>query len=223
LELGIESSSADLPKGAFDVLFDIPVAMAFGLAVLWLLPPCLGRGHRLSAFLSEWFLLLAFILFSFAALAGWNQGAEPIIGLLDPRQFAATAGVGLMGAPLVVPLALLASVVAAAMALGGLACRGRYHPCRICLRLFLSLVAVWFAVAAALHFLCPAASLFGIEFGILLCLALFMAGFTFAMLLPFLVLSWASPFYRERLKALLNVKPETPPVAAPLPDANLRA
>jgi hypothetical protein len=37
-----------------------------------------------------------------------------------------------------------------------------------------------------------------------------------------LILSSASPFYRERLKALLHVKPETPPLIAPLPDASLK-
>jgi hypothetical protein len=38
-----------------------------------------------------------------------------------------------------------------------------------------------------------------------------MVAVTFATLLPFLILSSASPFYRERLKALLNVKPEALP------------
>jgi hypothetical protein len=40
---------------------------------------------------------------------------------------------------------------------------------------------------------------------------LFMAVVTFAILLPFLVLSSASPFFRERLKVLLHLKPEAPP------------
>jgi hypothetical protein len=44
----------------------------------------------------------------------------------------------------------------------------------------------------------------------------------FATLLPFLILSSASPFYRQRLKALLHVTPEAPPVLAPLPDAGLK-
>ena len=34
---------------------------------------------------------------------------------------------------------------------------------------------------------------------------------TFATLLPYLILSSVSPFFRERLKALLHVKPEAPP------------
>jgi hypothetical protein len=45
----------------------------------------------------------------------------------------------------------------------------------------------------------------------------------YAMLLPFLILSSASSFYRERLKALLHVKPEVPPTlnaAGPNPGPN---
>jgi hypothetical protein len=222
VELGIESSSTGLPKGAFEVLCDVPVALAFGLAALWLLASWLGRIHRFSGFLSAWFLLVVFIVFSLAAMAGWDQEVEPILGLLDPRQFSATTAAGALGMPLLSPLALLALVVAAALVLGGLACRGRGGPFRLCVWLFLSLVAVWFAVSAALYFLDPKGLPFSMDFGTLLAIGLFMAMFTFAMLLPFLILSSASPFYRERLKALLHVKSEAPPVMAPVPEASLK-
>jgi predicted RND superfamily exporter protein len=65
------------------------------------------------------------------------------------------------------------------------------------------------------------ASPLSLEFGTLLGIGLLMVAISFATLLPFLILSSASPFYRERLKALLRVKPETPPLIAPLPDASL--
>jgi hypothetical protein len=42
------------------------------------------------------------------------------------------------------------------------------------------------------------------------------AGANFALLLPFLILSSASPYYRERLKWLLHVPPPAPP-ALPIP------
>jgi hypothetical protein len=38
-----------------------------------------------------------------------------------------------------------------------------------------------------------------------------MVAVSFATLLPFLILSSFSPFFRERLKTLLHLKPETPP------------
>jgi hypothetical protein len=77
-------------------------------------------------------------------------------------------------------------------------------------------------MSAALYFLDPKGLPFSMDFGPLLAIGLFMAMFTFAMLLPFLILSSASPFYRERLKALLHVKSEAPPVMAPVPEASLK-
>ena len=43
-------------------------------------------------------------------------------------------------------------------------------------------------------------------------IGLLMVAVSFATLLPFLILSSVSPFFRERLKALLHLKPEAPPV-----------
>jgi len=43
-----------------------------------------------------------------------------------------------------------------------------------------------------------------------------------SVLAPFLILSSANPFYRERLKALLGVKPDEPPPIAPLADGALK-
>ncbi len=122
--------------------------------------------------------------------------------------------------PFFVPLALLALVVAAAMALCGLACRWRYRSWWICLWLFLSLPAVWVAVSAPLHYLCRMAWPGSVGLRPLIPrIGPFMVVVIFATLLPFLILSSASPFFRERLKALLHVKPEVPPAMAPLPDA----
>ena len=222
MELGIESSSTGPPKGAFDVLFDVPVALAFGLAALWLLASSLGRIHRFSGFLGAWFLLVVFIVFSFAALAGWDQAMEPILGLFDPRQFSATTGTGTLAMPLLGPLALLALVVAAALVLGGLACRGRGGTFRHCAWLLLTVVAVWVAVVAVWYFSGLMSLPFGMSFGQILAFGVLMAMFTFAMLLPFLILSSASPFFRERLKALLHFKAEAPPVMEPLLAAGLK-
>jgi len=44
--------------------------------------------------------------------------------------------------------------------------------------------------------------------------ALSMAGLAFGGLLPFLVLSFADAFYRERLKHLLHLTPPAPPSPA---------
>jgi hypothetical protein len=50
-------------------------------------------------------------------------------------------------------------------------------------------------------------------------------GISFGLLLPFLILSFANAFYRERLKDLLHLGREAPPpvIAPPLPTATAAA
>ena len=116
----------------------------------------------------------------------------------------------MLALPFLVPLVLPAPGLAAAMVLCGLACRGRHGPFRLCLWLFGSLLAVWVAVSALVYGLWRIALAGNVEYAPFLAVGLLMVAVTFAILLPLLVLSWASPFFRERLKALLCVKPEVP-------------
>ena len=215
-----QGSPADRSGEAIGLLLQIPVALGFGLAALWLLAPCLGRSHRFRTFLGIWAVLLFSIAFSFAAIVGWGLGMEPVASLLDRRHCAATANVGVMALPFLVPLTLPAPGLAAAMVLCGLACRGRHRPVGLYLWLFLSLLVVW-AGPALLQLLCRIASPGSLEYALVLGIGPLMVAVTFATLLPFLILSSASPFYRERLKALLNVKPEAMPAigAAASPSA----
>ncbi len=118
-----------------------------------------------------------------------------------------------MALPLLVPLVLPAPVVAAALALCGLACRGRYRPIGLWFWLVLFLLAGWIAVSALLYWMChfvlPGFGGYVPFLGI----ALFMAAVTFLVSLPFLILSAVSPFFRDRLKALLHLKPAAPAAA----------
>jgi hypothetical protein len=207
LELALPSSHTGLPEGMLGVFLDVPIALAFGLAALWLLASHLGRNHRFRTFLGTLAVLMVFIVFSFAATAGWSLGLEPIMGLLDPRHCSATAVAGEMALPFLVLPVLLALVVAAAMFLCGLACRWRHRPWWLCLWLFLSLPAVWVAVSALLHFLCRMASPGSVDYNLFLWIGPFMVVVIFATLLPFLVLSWVNALFRERLKALLHLGP----------------
>jgi hypothetical protein len=209
LELGLQSSDTGLPKGLLGVLLAVPIALAFGLAALWLMASHLGCGHRFRTFLGMLAVLVVFIVFSFAATAGWGLVLEPVMGLLDPRHCAATAVTGEMALPFLVPLALLALTVAAAMALSGLACRGRPRQWLLCLCLFLSLPAVWVAASSLLHFLCWIASSSGADYRLLL-MGLPVVVITFGTLLPFLVLSWVNALFRKRLKALFQLQPQEP-------------
>ena len=215
LQLTSQSSAGNVSAEALEIFLDVPVAWGFGLAALWLLASHLGGHHRFHTFLGSLAVLAVFFVFSFGATAGWGLVEEPVASLLDPRHCAATASVGVMALPLLVPLMLPAPIVAAALALCGLACRGRYRPIGLYLWLVLSLLAGWIAVSALLYAWChvafPGCAGYGPFFGIALPLAVV----NFIVSLPFLILSSASPFFRERLKALLHVKPAVPTAVGP--------
>src|ERR1019366_3110437 len=53
-----------LPNDVLDALFDVPRALAFGMAALWLLAPYLGRRPRFSTSLGMVLVLAAFSVFS---------------------------------------------------------------------------------------------------------------------------------------------------------------
>jgi hypothetical protein len=206
-----QTPSSGLPEEMVGPLLAIPLALALGLAALWLLASHLRGRNRLRTFLGTLFVLVVFVVFSFAATAGWGLGVEPISSLLDPRRCSATAGVGELGLPFIVLPVLLALVVAATLSLCGLACQWRQRPWWFCLWLFLSLPTVCVAVSALLHLLCRIASPGTVDYDPSLWFGLLMVGVSFATLLPFLILSSASRFHRERLKAVLHVTLGAPP------------
>ena len=154
----LQRTSGNGPGEAVEIFLDVPVAWGFGLAALWLLASHLGRHHRLRTVLGSLAVLAISIVFSFSATAGWGPMAEPLASLLDPRHCAATANVGVMALPLLVPLVLLAPVVAAALALCGLACRGRHRPIGLWFWLVLSLLAGWIVMSALICGVCRVVS-----------------------------------------------------------------
>jgi hypothetical protein len=183
---------------------DAIAALAIGLAAVWLLSNYLRRQNGFVTFLC--------VCPSWPASACW---------LLVSKRLKA----GILKWKCCKPgscwrLGVLAS--AAALSLGGLVCRGRYRP--------LGLYAVAHPPAGrSVAVDCPPFFLFALmaSGG-----ALRGANFFIPVLavaagqLPnaaaLYILSSASPFFRERLKALLHVKAEAPPVMPPLPEAGLK-
>jgi hypothetical protein len=208
LQSAFQGSPADVPADALGVLLEVPVALAFGLAALWLLAPCLGSRHRFGTFVGSLATLAVFIVFSFAARAGWGMGMEPLASLLDPRHCAATAHAGVMALPFIVSLLLPAPGLAAAMVLCGLACRGRHRLLGLWLWLFVSLLAVWLALSALVFGLWRIAAPGSVGYAPFLAVGLLVVVVTYATMLPYLILSAANSLFRERLKALLHVKPD---------------
>jgi hypothetical protein len=190
-----------LPEGT-NFFLDAITALAVGLAAVWLLTSYLRQQHRLLTFLG---VLLA--------LAGFSVMAA-----------VAKQGVSLLAVEsLQIGIVLAVAVLASAMALslGGLICRGRYRPSGLYLWLLALLVVIWLVIAMPFFAIAVMASSGGIPWSEFFIPVLAVATANYATLLPFLILSSANPFFRERLKALLHVKPEAPPVIAPLPVASL--
>jgi hypothetical protein len=126
---------------------------------------------------------------------------------------------------MLVPLALSILVISVAMALAGLACRGRYRPLGFYLWLLASLFVVWLVMVAPFFGFAIIASGGQVPWSEFFIGILIVTAVSFGMLLPFLVLSSANSLFRERLKLLLHLgreapPPILPPEMAPLPGAS---
>ena len=186
-----------LPSSQFEIFMELIGALGFGLAALWLLSSYLRWKHRLLTFLGMLLAQMGFSLLAFAIRQGWEDAG------LEALQ----VGIFLGASVLVISLALT---------LAGLVCRGRYGWLRLSLWMMAALVVVWVLVIGPFFIFAmissggnvPLVALFGIV-GVA-------AGITFGVLLPFLVLSFANGFYRERLKGLLHLGgAASPPMIAP--------
>ena len=187
-----------LPAGT-NFFLDVIAALAIGLAAVWLLSNYLKQSHRMLTFLC---VLLALAGFSVLAAAA-KQGLSLLS--VESLQIGVVLGTG-----------VLASAVA--LSLAGLICRSRYHPLGLYLWLLVLLAGIWLLIAMPFFLIATVSSGGNIPWSEFFIPVLAVATVNFATLLPFLILSSASAFFRERLKALLNVKPETPPT---LSDAGL--
>jgi len=195
VQAGLGVALGFIPSEPLDMLCQVVLSLAFGAAALWLTFPCLTSRYRFLAFLKAMLVLGFAASLAFATGQDWaDVGGEVIAGF--------------------VAVGMLALVTAAALTLSGRNCRRRYHPLRLSLWL-----VVWLAVGAIVvltPFAVFAALTAGVEaaagFG-----AAILAGVAvaFGSLLPFLLLSFANLFYRERLKQWLLVEVATSPPVLP--------
>jgi hypothetical protein len=192
----------DIPPSGTNFFPDVIAAMAAGLAAVWLLSSYLLQQHRFVTFLCILPALAGFSVLAFVSQQGGSFTSETFV-------------VGIMLA-----VGVLAS--SGALSLGGLICRGRYRPFGLYAWLLILLAAIWLVIAAPFFLFALIASGGKLPWSDFFVPVFAAVALNFATLLPFLILSSASPFYRERLKALLRVKPEIPPLIAPLPDAGLK-
>jgi len=186
-----------------DFLLDSTAALVFGLAAVWLLSNYLHRSHRALTFLCILFTLGGASLLGLMAHQGWN--------LLEADA---------LPTGLLLIVGVLATTVA--LALDGWICRRRYRPVGVYLWLFLLLIVIWLALTAPFFLFALVASSGSIAWSEFFVPVLGMAVGNFALLLPFLILSSASSFFRERLQMLLHLQTEIPPQLIPTPEIALK-
>jgi hypothetical protein len=179
------------PGMGFDMAADLASALAFGPAALWLLATYLKDKHRFLVFLA---MLVIQGAISLLAWGGMSDNG------LDPEFFLPAMGCWV-------------GTSSAALSLAGWVCRRRYGP-----RRFLNWFVVWLAIGwtcvmAPFFFsaLATGGSRVYAMFGTVIAAA---TGFVLLTWLPFLVLSFANPFFRERLTSLLKL-PAAAPGSAP--------
>lgn len=185
-----------------EVVVQTLTALSFGMAAAWLLVGFLGWKHRFLSFLALLGIILGFATGAYVSQLWGDERGEAVIG-----------GIA---------IAMCAFIISGALSLAGLIARKRYGAVRL---------VVWSAVMVAGLSLLVLAPFFvfavlsnpGINiikgFAIAL-LVLF--GMNLSTLLVYLVLAFATNFYRLRLKGLLHVETEElPPVIAPAASAEL--
>lgn len=176
---------SEIPSQALDLMSLMYGSLGFGLAGLWLGASFFSRRSRWLAFFGMLVAMTAVGGLACVLRSGEELGAaETTI--------------------LIVFLGFCVFQVALALSLTSLVCRRRCSPGRF---------TVWAAVFSAAGWLVCAAPyviLMGIfqggpEWFEVLSGILLFAGVTFAVVLPFLVLAFLVPFYRERLAGLLQL------------------
>jgi hypothetical protein len=199
---GLQSYLSFVPSSQGELLADLVRAGGFGVAAVWLTAVFLGWKHRVLAWVGTLFALAGFGLLCF----GIAQAAEGI----GQETFA--------GAIL---LSVGALVISLSLTLAGVVSRGKYRPARLCFWLPGILVTVWLLIIGPLFLMAMIFSPGNVPILALLGVVLSAAALSFGALLPFLLLSFANAFYRERFKDLLHLGRETtPPVlASPVPVA----
>jgi hypothetical protein len=197
----LRSTLSFIPSQPLDAFADAVNAVNFGLGAVWLVSGYLVWRHRFVTFLAILATLSCYGAATFILGVSWDGGM----------------GETMISATIVL---ISAFILALALTLAGLACRHRYRPIR------LSAWSLVFSVAGSLLVISPFLLIALINNPGRLMLAEFLesvgvlAGISFGVMLPYLVICFFNEFYRERVKGLLHLgREEAPPVIVAAPVA----
>ncbi len=173
-------------------------SLALGIAAVWLLAPALGHRLRFLVFLKMLCVTAGVSAFCYLVRSEWDG---PALGFVT-----------------LVGVCVLVAVIG--LSLAGVVCRRRYRPLALTLWVALFIAALWLLTAAPFAVIVWVSNSNGPSWSEFLGVVLSLAGLTFGMILPFLVLGFASGLFRERLKGLLHLNPavtEPPVLVSPPP------
>jgi hypothetical protein len=183
-----------LPSGQLEMFLEMIGALGFGAAAVWLLAGYLEWKHPLLAFLGILVVQEAFSILTF--MLGHGLEADSL--------------------QMLVPLSFAGFALPAALSLAGLLCGKRKGWWRLSLWLIPTLMVTWIAVLGAFFFYERMRRGANIPWYAFLVVAWVAFLISLGVLLPFLVLTFANGFYRERMKGVFHLgAPAPPPIAAP--------
>ena len=195
LGLVLSRTLAFIPSEPLDLLNQMFVALALGIAAVWLTSPYLVRHSRFRTLLGMLLSLAAFSLLAGAVQLDWTAELS-------------------LNAVFLAFLAVFVVVMMVALGLAGFTCRRSFRPMRFALCLLGCSLASWIALASpwlAFAWIMSDGNVSWLE---TLASLLVLSGVSYGTLLPFLVLSFANPLFRERLKQVLHL-PEASHASAP--------
>ena len=178
-------------------------AAAFGVAAVWLLGAALARCRRAFG--------VVLLALAFAAVSLLAMVVSPVWEQLQDRSRMEPA------MPLYLLVFWLASGLAYASALNltGWMWRSRFGALGVSLRLLFWLWVMWLVAGGLLVGIVALGSGGGFEWLGFLVGTVAISLVTYVLVLPFLILSFASAFYRERLKHLLRLSTANSSLAVP--------
>jgi len=213
LATGLEAAFAASIIDYFVPVVQAAVTASFGLATIWLLGASLARRGRALGIVLLAAAGAAVSLLGLVVSPAWDEMRIEV-------DFASEEFLYLL-----LVAVLCGLVYAGALNLTGWMCRKRFGSVRVSLRLLFWLWAMWIVALGLLGGVMEL--VFGDSFPwvALLMGPIALGLVSFALILPFLILSFTNSFYRERLKHLLRLPasasaPATPapaPIAAPGP------
>ncbi|NLH73858.1 MAG: hypothetical protein GX456_12460 [Verrucomicrobia bacterium] len=203
----LKAAAPEIFSDANDYLALVLTSLAFGVAVLWLLAGYLAGLSRPVAFLVATLIISASSILAYLIRADLSE--------LTP-----------VTAVFVVALLILSLLTALALVLSSLMCKRVYRPTRFLAWFGIFLLGGWLVISSPFIFVFLVVSLTQgggpptLEFlwGIVV-----FALLTFAVVLPFLLLSFVESRHKERFIALFGLPrvpqnaPAPPPVAPPSP------